>query len=41
MAGNGDYKAHEETFSSVMNILKWGTIATVIIVALVVFLIAS
>jgi Bacterial aa3 type cytochrome c oxidase subunit IV len=41
MAGNGDFKAHEETFSGVMNMLKWGTVATVIIVAFVVFLIAS
>lgn len=41
MAGNGDMKAHRETYVSVMGLLKWGTIGTFIIGAIVVVLIGS
>ena len=41
MSQNGDIKTHQETFDSVMGMIKWGTVATVIIVAGVVMLIAS
>jgi Bacterial aa3 type cytochrome c oxidase subunit IV len=41
MAGNGDMKAHEQTYTGVMAMLKWGTIACAAIGALVIFLIAS
>ena len=39
MAGNGDLKAHEATYSSVMVMLKWGTIASVIVAAFVILII--
>jgi Bacterial aa3 type cytochrome c oxidase subunit IV len=38
---NGDFKAHQDTFDSVMSMIKWGTAATIVIVAIVVMLIAS
>ena len=41
MAGNGDMKAHNETYSSVMNLLKWGAVGTFIIGAIVVVLIGT
>lgn len=41
MTGNGDLKAHEETYGKVMNFLKWGTIASALITFVVVLLIAS
>lgn len=41
MAGNGDLKAHEETYGKVMGLLKWGTVAAVLITFVVLFLIAS
>ncbi len=40
MAQSGDMKAHENTYGGFMRMLKVGTIATVIIAALVVWLIA-
>ena len=41
MSQNGDIKSHQETFDSVMGMMKWGTVATVIVVVVVVMLIAS
>lgn len=45
MADNGpsamDYPAHEKTWVGFVALMKWGTIATVAVTALVVFLIAS
>ena len=41
MASNNDMKAHEGTYNSVMNLLKWGTIASAILAAIVVILIAG
>ena len=40
MAGNGDMKAHVSTYSSVIGMLKWGTVACAVIAALVIWLIA-
>lgn len=36
-----DQKAHVATYSGFLNMAKWGTIVTVVIVAAVVFLIAN
>ena len=36
----GDMKAHAATYSRVMGMLKWGTVACVLLTALVVYLIA-
>lgn len=41
MAGNGDMKAHNETYVSVMSFLKWGTIGCFVVGAIVVLLIGS
>lgn len=41
MAGNGDMKAHRETYDSVMNLLKWGSVGVFIIGAIVIVLIGS
>ncbi|MFO1238997.1 MAG: aa3-type cytochrome c oxidase subunit IV [Sphingomonadaceae bacterium] len=41
MAGNSDLKAHRETYEGVMNLLKWGAVASFIIGAIVVVLIGS
>jgi hypothetical protein len=41
MADNGDIKAHEATYNGVMSFLKWGSIVTAIITALVVYLISA
>jgi hypothetical protein len=41
MASNNDMKAHETTFAGVMNMLKWGTIASALLAALVIFLISN
>ncbi len=41
MAGNGDIKAHRETYEGVMNLLKWGALASFVVGAIVVVLIGS
>jgi hypothetical protein len=45
MAGHGDsgfeMKAHEGTYSGFLGLMKWGTIISVILAAIVVLLIAS
>lgn len=41
MANSGDMKAHEQTYSGVMNLLKWGSIATAAVAALVILIIAT
>lgn len=41
MAGKGDMKAHEDTYSGVMSLLKWGTIGSLLVGALVIVLISS
>jgi hypothetical protein len=38
---HGDMRAHQETYSGVMGLLKWGTVASAIVAALVIFLIAG
>ena len=45
MAANGDtgfdMTAHERTYGSVMGLLKWGAVASFVIAAIVVVIIAS
>lgn len=41
MADNGDLKAHEQTYSGVMALLKWGTIVSFLFALIVIFLIAG
>lgn len=41
MASNGDMKAHVETYTGVMNLLKWGSVATAIVTVLVILIIAN
>ena len=41
MAGNGDMKAHRETYEGVMSLLKWGALASFVVGAIVVVLIGS
>lgn len=41
MAGAGDFKAHERTYTGFLGLLKWGTIASAIVAAFVVYLLAS
>ena len=41
MAQSGETKAHESTYGGFIRLLKVGTIVTVVVTALVVFLIAS
>jgi hypothetical protein len=38
---HGDMRAHQETYSGVMSLLKWGTVASAIVAAIVIFLIAG
>ena len=38
---HGDMRAHQETYSGVMGMLKWGTVASAIVAAIVIFLIAG
>ena len=41
MAEHGDMKAHEKTYSGVMNLMKWGTIVSFVLAVIVVLLIAN
>lgn len=41
MASDNDMKMHEGTYGSVINLIKWGTIASFLVGALVVLIIAS
>lgn len=40
MAYDGDLSSHERTYGRVMAMLKWGTLACVLIAALVIWLIS-
>ena len=40
MAGNGDLKAHEQTYAQMIGMLKWGGVACFVIAAIVVWLIS-
>jgi hypothetical protein len=40
MAGNQDLKAHERTYFSMINLMKYGTIVIAIVVAIVLWLIS-
>jgi hypothetical protein len=35
MAENGDMKAHEQTYHGFIGLLKWGTVASALVAALV------
>jgi hypothetical protein len=41
MAETGDMKAHEQTYTGFIGLLKWGTVASAIVAAFVVYLLAS
>ncbi len=41
MASNNDMKAHEGTYAGVMNLMKWGAIASALLAALVIILISK
>lgn len=41
MASKNDMKAHQQTYTGVMSFLKWGTIASALLAALVLILIAG
>ena len=41
MAGNGDMKAHQSTYHSVMGLLKWGALACFVIAFAVIWLISG
>lgn len=41
MASGNDMKAHESTYSGFLGLVKWGSILTVLVTALVVIKIAS
>ncbi|MEK6636469.1 MAG: aa3-type cytochrome c oxidase subunit IV [Pseudomonadota bacterium] len=38
---HGDMRAHQETYAHVMGLLKWGTVASAIVAAIIIFLIAG
>lgn len=41
MGSNGDMKAHSETYSGFTAMMKWGTIASFLVGAIVVLLISN
>lgn len=41
MAIEGEQQAHEQTFTGFIALVKWGTIASFVIAAIVILLIAS
>lgn len=41
MAGNGDMKAHSQTYEGFLGLLKYGTIASFLVAAFVVYLLAA
>jgi hypothetical protein len=41
MAGDSDMKPHEQTYSSVIGLLKWGAVGCLVIAAIVIWLISS
>ena len=41
MAGNGDMKAHRETYESVMGLFRWGAVGVFILGAIIIVLIGS
>jgi hypothetical protein len=40
-ASDNDMRAHRETYDGVMSLLKWGTVLSAIVTAIVVFILAS
>ena len=41
MAGNGDMKAHQETYLNVMSLFRWATLGIFVVGAIIVLLIGS
>ena len=41
MATNGDMKAHESTYHSIMGLLKWGALGCIIVAFFVIWLISK
>jgi len=41
MAGDTDMKPHEQTYSSVIGLLKWGAVVCILIAAVVIWLISG
>ena len=41
MADNGDMTAHSGTYEGFIGLMKWGSVATAVVVAIVIALIAS
>ena len=41
MAGNGDMKAHQETYLNVMSLFRWATFGIFVVGAIIVLLIGS
>ncbi|MEY4502056.1 MAG: Bacterial aa3 type cytochrome c oxidase subunit [Pseudomonadota bacterium] len=41
MAGDQDMKAHSETYLGVMSLMKWGSVATALVVIFVIMMIAG
>ncbi|WP_293987049.1 aa3-type cytochrome c oxidase subunit IV [Sphingomonas sp.] len=41
MAGDTDMKPHEQTYGSVIALLKWGAVGCLIVAAIVIWLISS
>jgi hypothetical protein len=41
MAGHTDMKPHEQTYHSVIALLKWGAVGCIVIAAIVIWLISS
>jgi hypothetical protein len=41
MAGNGDMKAHQETYLNVMSLFRWAAVGVFVVGAIVILLIGS
>ena len=41
MADQTDMKAHQQTYHSVLGLLKWGAVSCLIVAAIVIYLISS
>jgi hypothetical protein len=41
MAENSEFKVQRQTYDGFIGLLKWGTVASALVVALVVYLLAS
>ncbi|WOK36275.1 aa3-type cytochrome c oxidase subunit IV [Sphingomonas sp. C3-2] len=41
MADTGDFKMHDDTYQGFISLMKWGGLATIVVTALVIVLIAN